>query len=320
MESVHKPVLLRETVEGLNPKPGDVVVDATLGGGGHSLEILRRILPGGLLVALDVDEQAIARFERRLEETPWAKQAFEEGRVRFFQKNYSELGEVLEGLGLEKVSGVMADLGFSSDQMDDPERGFSFLREGPLDMRLGRTKTGLTAERIVNGYAEGDLSRLIRGYGEERFAPRVARAIVEGRARRPFRTTAQLAEAVKNAVPKKAWSARIHPATKTFQALRIAVNREAEHLEAFLPRAIESLEVGGRIAVISFHSGEDRAVKRAFREHAGGCMCPPDFPVCRCGRKPLLKIVSARPVVPSAEEIGANPRARSAKLRVAERI
>jgi 16S rRNA (cytosine1402-N4)-methyltransferase len=272
------------------------------------------------LIALDVDASAIERFERKLKGLPWAEEAFREGKVRLFQKNYSELREVLDEVGLEKVSAIMADLGFSSDQMDDPERGFSFLREGPLDMRLGQTKTELTAERVVNEWSEEELARLIRKYGEERFAGRIARAIVEGRKKDPFRTTVRLAEAVKDAIPKRMRSSKIHPATKTFQALRIAVNEEADHLKAFLPQGVGSLEAGGRIAVISFHSGEDRVVKQVFRENAGGCICPPDFPICRCDKKPLLKLVNTKPIVPTAEEVAENPRARSAKLRVAERI
>jgi 16S rRNA (cytosine1402-N4)-methyltransferase len=317
----HKSVLLQETIEGLNLHPGATVVDATLGGGGHSLEILKRIGPEGRLLALDVDVTALERFRKTLASLPWAEGALETGRVRLFEKNYSELESVLTDAGVEQVAAVVADLGFSSDQMDTPERGLSFLREGPLDMRLGRAQTELTAQRIVNTYTEKELARLIGRYGGERFAGRIARAIVTKRQTKPLNTTTELAEIVEWAVPQRVrFTSRIHPATKTFQALRIAVNRELEHLETFLPQAIEALEKGGRLAVIAFHSGEDRLVKRVLRENAGGCICPPEFPLCRCGREPKIKIRTSKPITSTSEEREENPRARSAKLRIAEKL
>lgn len=321
MEGIrHISVLLEETIEGLNLHPGDVVVDGTLGSGGHSLEILKRILPDGLLIVMDVDGEAIERFKRRVSGLSWAKEALELGKVKLFQKNFSEVRSVLDALSLEKVSAIMVDLGFSSDQMDDPERGLSFSKIGPLDMRLDRSSGTLTAAEIVNGYSEKELAELLRVHGEERFATKIAKAIAKERLAHPFSNTKELADLIERTVPRKGVSGKIHPATKTFQALRIEVNREADHLRAFLPQAIESLRSGGRLAVIAFHSGEDRVVKRVFRENARGCICPPDFPVCRCGNQPLVRLVTGRPIVPSDEEIIRNPRARSAKLRIVEKI
>lgn len=316
----HIPVLLEETIDGLGLEPGDTVVDATLGSGGHSLEILKKILPSGILIALDVDPLAIERFKQRIRDVSWAQQAMDDGKVKLFESNYSALRQVLDDAEIDKVDAIVADLGFSSDQMDRAERGMSFLRSGPLDMRLGQTDDKMTAADIVNGYVEADLIRVLKEYGEERFARNIARALVEERSKQRIVTTEQLADIVKRAIPKRFQAERIHPATKTFQALRIEVNRELEHLEAFLPQAVQSLKTGGRLAIISFHSGEDRIVKQILRQYAGGCICPPGFPVCRCDKKPLLKLIAKKPIIPSEEEVKSNPRARSAKLRLAEKI
>ncbi len=217
------------------------------------------------------------------------------------------------------MDGIVADLGFSSDQMDDPERGLSFLQEGPLDMRLDQSEH-LTAGNIVNDSSEEVLAQILRDYGDERFAGRIARAITTVRAEKPLATTAELAEVVKQSLPMQYRFGKIHPATKTFQAIRIAVNREPEHLRVFLPQAVSALKSGGRVAIISFHSGEDKIVKQVFRENAGGCICPPDFPVCQCKQKPRVRLVTKKPVAPSEEEVTRNPRSRSARLRIAEKV
>lgn len=314
----HIPVLLEETVDGLGLRSGCTVVDVTLGSGGHSLEILKRILPDGLLIAMDRDALALDRFRTRLQSIDWARQALLEGKIQLFHKNYAEMDQVLTEAGVEGVDGIVADLGFSSDQMDDPARGLSFLQEGPLDMRLDQSEQ-FTAERIVNSYSEESLTQVLRDYGDEKFAGRIARSIVSARDKQPLVTTLQLAEVVKQAIPAQKRFGKIHPATKTFQAIRIAVNHEPEHLRVFLPQAVSALKSGGRVAIISFHSGEDRIVKQVFRENAGGCICPPDFPVCRCEQKPRVRLVTKKPVAPSAEEIARNPRSRSARLRIAEK-
>lgn len=316
-ETKHVPVLLGETIQGLKLEKGDVVVDATLGGGGHAGAILDRILPGGMLIAFDVDEQAIERFERRIRKNVLWKEAFELGKIMLIRRNFSELDEALSELCIESVSAILADLGFSSDQMEDANRGFSFRDDGPLDMRLDRRER-VTAAMIVNEWSESSIRSALEVYADERFAKRIARAIVERRSKQYFRNTADLAETIADVVPQR--SGGSHPATKTFQAIRMAVNSEYDVLERFLNGAIGRLEQGGRLAIISFHSGEDRKVKQKFREDAGGCICPKDFPVCRCGKMPLLKLITTRPIVPSREECAKNPRARSARLRITEKL
>lgn len=316
-ETKHVPVLLGETIQGLKLEKGDVVVDATLGGGGHAGAILDRILPGGMLIAFDVDEQAIERFERRIRKNVLWKEAFELGKIMLIRRNFSELDGTLSELGIESVSAILADLGFSSDQMEDADRGFSFRDDGPLDMRLDR-RGRVTAAIIVNEWSEDSIRSALEVYADERFSKRIARAIVERRSKQRFRNTADLAETVSDVVPQR--SGGSHPATKTFQAIRMAVNSEYDVLERFLNGAIGQLERGGRLAVISFHSGEDRKVKQKFREDAGGCICPKDFPVCRCGKTPQLKLITTRPIVPGREECAKNPRARSARLRIAEKL
>lgn len=315
-ETIHIPVMLSEVLEGLNLKSGDTVVDATLGGGGHAISALSRIAPNGRFFAFDRDAEAILRFRQRVGREKVFENMLEEGRIVLMQRSFSDIGEAIRERGVSKVSAIFADLGLSSDELEDPQRGFSFLREGPLDMRFDQSG-GETAGDIVNGANQETLARIFREYGEVRDAGRVARALVNKRKEKRFETTVELAECVKDISRDR--HASIHPATKIFQALRMSVNDEMASLEKFLGEAIELLEQGGRIAVISFHSGEERMVKRIFREDARGCVCPKEFPICRCGKKARLHLVTKKPIVPSEEEIRANPRARSAKLRVAER-
>lgn len=291
---MHQPVLVREVIAGLEPTRGDVVVDGTVGAGGHAEAILPRILPGGRLIGIDQDAEAIARARARL--APFAEA------VTLVQANARELQTTLDQLGVAQADRLLFDLGLSSDQLDEAGRGFSFLQEGPLDMRMDRRQPA-TAGQLVNRLPERELAMIIQRFGEERHARRIARSIVRARQRRPIRTTIELSRVVAEASP---WPrARLHPATRTFQALRIAVNHELESLEAALPQAVERLRPGGRIAVISFHSLEDRVVKRTFRVYA---------------KEHRLKLVTKRPLGPSAEEVAANPRARSARLRIAEKL
>jgi 16S rRNA (cytosine1402-N4)-methyltransferase len=319
VEIRHVPVLLRETIDGLNLRTGDVAVDGTLGSGGHSLELFEKIFPSGRLIAMDMDSTALDRFTKRIKKIDWARQALDDKRIQLFHTNFSELEAVLEKAGMGKVAGIMVDLGFSSDQMDTPERGLSFSNDGPLDMRLNQDNP-VTAERIVNEYPEEQLIQILKEYSEERFARNIAQAIVRERSQTPIVTTKALADIVGRAIPKRQQGKKIHPATKTFQALRIEVNQEIESLKMFLPQAIKSLATGGRLAVISFHSGEDRIVKQFFRENARGCICPKEFPICQCGKLPIVKKVTTKPIVPSANEIISNPRSRSAKLRIVEKL
>lgn len=319
-ETRHKAVLLQEAVDGLHIVPGNVVVDATLGGGGHTREILKRILPDGKVVALDTDVHAVESFRKRAKDDEFFRQALRKESLVLVQSNYSLLGKVLDDEGLETVNAILADLGFSSDQIEDDSRGFSFLANGPLDMRLNQ-ETDLTAGTIVNTFPQGEIEQILREYGDESESRRIARAIVDVRTKQFLTTTEELREVIEKVYPKtKRYKMKIHPATKTFQALRIAVNQELKHLEQFLEQAIERLNTGGRVAVITFHSGEDRAVKQFFRDQAQGCICPPGFPVCRCGNKPKVKIITKKPIEPTIEETKKNPRARSAKLRIAEKI
>ncbi len=339
----HKPVLLQEAVEALRLKPGDTVVDATLGGGGHTREILKRILPasnaesvapagwpGGRVIAIDADPDALAQFREYAETDEPLRQALAGKTLTLVQGNYSRLGGMLEDEGVGLCDAILADLGFSSDQIEAGERGFSFLRSGPLDMRLDRS-IGLTAGEIVSMFSPEEISRILREYGEESESWRIAQAIVAARATGPIVTTDELRAIVGNAYPAgKRRRMKIDPATKTFQALRIAVNREFEHLEAFLAAAVGRLKTGGRLAVITFHSGEDTLVKRFFKDQARGCICPPEFPVCsprccsgeagRCDQQPIVKILTKKPIVPSEKEVAENPRARSAKLRIIEKL
>jgi 16S rRNA (cytosine1402-N4)-methyltransferase len=305
----HTPVLLKEVVTLLQPRRGGLYVDCTVGGGGHAREILCACGPEGQLVGLDWDEDAIAASRERLSEFG--------ARVQLVRANYVELERVLMSLGVTTVDGVVFDLGVSSRQFDEPGRGFSFQREGPLDMRMSR-QLGATARDVLRTASLEELARIFRVYGEEKRARAIAREIVAEREPEPLETTTQLARLVERVLGPKRGG--IHPATRVFQALRIAVNNELDNLKRGLDVATRFLKSGGRIAVISFHSLEDRTVKQFFVEQGGGCICPPDLPACVCGRKAMLRIVTRKPVTPGEEEVRANPRARSAKLRVAEKI
>lgn len=315
----HIPVLFEEVKEQLHLQKGMVVVDATLGGGGHASMMLSEILPTGKLIAFDTDREALSRFEARVRSDVVLSQASEEGRLVLVQDNYSGLEATLKRLGVDQVDAILADLGFSSDQIEAPERGLSFQENGPLDMRLDQTKA-LTARVIVNTFEEKELTRVLEEYGDESEAKRIARAIVERRATKPLTTTLELRTLIEEVYPKKLrYAQKIHPATKTFQALRIAVNDEFAHLEKFLKQAMRCLGQKGRLAVITFHSGEDKRVKQFFKEEAQGCICPPNFPICRCGQVPKVRILTKKAVVAGNDELAQNPRARSAKLRVIEK-
>lgn len=315
----HIPVLLEEAVTAMDLQKGDTAVDATLGGGGHTRAILSKVLPGGRVVAFDADERAIGRFRRSAEADAGLREAMEKGSLHVVGENFSRIAETLRSLGIVEVDAILADFGFSSDQMDDPERGFSFRFDGPLDMRLD-ARTERTAADIVNGWSDEALAKLFREYGDEPKAWKIAQAIVARRSAKPFSKTAELAKTVSacfSDVERRKMS--IHPATKTFQAIRIEVNGELSVIRTFLWEGVRSLRKGGRIAVITFHSGEDALVKRVFAEMEKGCICPAGFPKCVCGRESLIRTLSPKFVVPGETEIAANPRARSAKLRVVEK-
>jgi 16S rRNA (cytosine1402-N4)-methyltransferase len=307
---VHITVLLRETVDLLRPRSGGTYVDGTLGGGGHAEEILRRSGPDGRVIGLDQDGSAVERSRVRL--SAYGERAV----VR--QANFREVGTVLAGLGAGGVDGAVLDLGLSWFHLDSPDRGFSFLADGPLDMRMD-ARSPVTAADLVNSLPRRELTRILREYGEEPRANFIAKAIERARDRGPITNTVQLAQIVAGAVPAY-HGRRIHPATLTFQALRIAVNDELGALRDGLGQLIAALRPGGRIAVIAFHSLEDRIVKRTFAEHARGCICPRKLPLCRCGHQPDLSVLTRRPVIPSDAEIASNPAARSAKLRAAEKL
>ncbi len=307
----HRPVLLQETIDSLLVKPDGIYVDGTLGGGGHAFELCGRLGPQGRLVGIDQDEDAIAAAAERL--APYRD------RVTVVRSNYEQMDEVLDGLGIGKVDGIYLDLGVSSFQFDTAERGFSYREDAPLDMRMDRRQE-LTAADVVESYDEEELVRIIRDYGEERFARQIAGQIVKHRQKAPVKTTGQLAEIIKEAIPPKMRAVGGHPARRTFQALRIEVNRELEVLNRSIDTMIGRLKPGGRLSIITFHSLEDRIVKNRFRENENPCICPPDFPVCVCGRKSKGKVITRRPVVPAAEEIEENRRSRSAKLRTFEAL
>lgn len=305
----HKPVLLEECLEALAIRPGGTYLDGTLGRAGHSLEILRR-LKGGRLIGIDRDMTAIEAARERL--------AGYKDHVTLVHGNFCNLGEILSSLHVDKVDGMLFDLGVSSPQLDEAGRGFSYMHDAPLDMRMD-TSAALDARQVVNTWSGGELRRILYEYGEERYAPQIARAIVRRREERPLETTGELVEVIRSAMPAQALREKQHPAKRSFQAIRIAVNGELDALAPMLRSAAEGLKPGGRLAVITFHSLEDRIVKQTMRELATGCICPPEFPVCVCGRKPKLKLVIRKPIVSGAAELEENPRARSAKLRVAER-
>ena len=312
----HTSVLLDEALDLLNLSSGKTVVDATFGGGGHTREILHEVGPTGVVIAIDTDSEAL----ERVREDEELQQAVLQGNLILAHGNYSSITEILEEKGKGTVDAILADLGFSSDQIEGASRGFSFLREGPLDMRLDQ-KSGESVSELLSRISEDELRIILTQYGEEPESGRIARAIRTAHTKHPLQTTTELAQIIEEAYPKgKRAKLGIHPATKTFQALRIAVNRELEHLEKFLQSSEGCLAKNGRIAVITFHSGEDRIVKHFFQESAKGCVCPKNFPVCICKQKPRLKIVTKKPILPSLEELDRNPRARSAKLRGAEKI
>jgi 16S rRNA (cytosine1402-N4)-methyltransferase len=310
--TIHKPVLLNETIELLNLKTGMVVIDATLGGGGHSQEILKKIGKSGWLISFDADTMAIKEFEKEKERHKWKN-------ISLVNANFRNLIKELEQFGVKRVDAILADIGYSSDQLEDAGRGISFQIESPLDMRFDKNQE-LTAEKVINEYGQEILENILRKFGEERFAKNISRGILEYRKEKKIRNTKELVDIIENSTPKKYHYGKIHPATKTFQAFRIEVNRELESLQNFLPQALDLLKSGGRLAVISFHSLEDRIVKEIFRENARGCICPKDFPVCLCNKTARVKIITKKPLMAGEHEIEINPRSRSAKLRVCELI
>lgn len=310
MNFAHEPVLLQESIEALNLKPNGVYVDCTLGGAGHSLAILATE-PTISLIGIDQDPAALERAQHRLQH--------HKERVTLVHGNFRDIAQILAERGVEKVDGILMDIGVSSPQLDEGERGFSYHYDAPLDMRMNPANP-VDAWDLVNTLPEHELAQIIFEYGEERWAKRIAQFIVEHRAKEPIETTGQLVQVIKNAVPARARQKGPHPARRTFQALRIAVNDELGALRSALEQSIDLLKVGGRIAVITFHSLEDRIVKEFFNSCLGRCTCPPDLPVCVCNPKTTLKLVNSKPIVPSPAELAKNPRARSAKLRAAERV
>jgi len=347
---IHKSVLTEELIDNLNLKSGMIVVDGTLGAGGHSSEVLKKILPGGTLVSIDWDKRAVENFENFLLKKGIAVSAKKNpppaatsnisdkypsgySRVSLYQEgkiighwwgindNYSNLENIIRGLpnAISGVDALFLDLGFSSDQIEDPSRGFSFMKDGPLDMRYSESSE-TTAVQVVNRYPEKDLREILKIYGEEKYAARIARQIVAARKIQPLKTTQDLVVAISRALPIGAKKGKIHFATRTFQALRIEVNSEIENLKNFLPQALEALASEGRLAIISFHSLEDRIVKNYFRVESRDCVCPAEFPKCVCDHRKTLRIITKKPIVASSGEVLSNPRARSAKLRIAQKI
>ena len=306
----HVSVLLEECIEGLDIKPDGIYVDGTLGGAGHSSRIAAE-LSTGRLIGIDRDPVALKAAGKRLE--PWAD------RVTLVHSNFCEIASVLDNLGIEAVDGILLDLGVSSPQLDDGQRGFSYMADAPLDMRMNNEDV-LTADTVVNTWSYEDLKRILYDYGEERYAPQIASHICRRRETAPIRTTLELVDVIRSAMPPAALREKQHPAKRTFQAIRIAVNDELGSVEKVMADAIPRLAPGGRLAVITFHSLEDRIVKMAMANASRGCTCPPSFPVCVCGKKPQVKLISRKPIVSGDEELERNPRARSAKLRICEKL
>ena len=310
MEFHHISVLLNECIDNLNITPDGIYVDGTMGGGGHSLEIAKR-LTTGRLICIDQDPNAHEAAGKRLAEY--------KDRITFVRDNFGNIANILDSLGIEKIDGMLLDTGVSSHQLDEAERGFSYQQDAPLDMRMNPDRP-FSAYDVVNGYDEDELDRVIFTYGEERWARRIAQFIVKEREAKPIETTGELVDIIKKAVPKGARKDGPHPAKRTFQAIRIEVNGELEVLQRAIDDVAARLAVGGRLCIITFHSLEDRIVKEAFRKQENPCICPPQFPVCVCGKKPLGRVITRKPILPSKEELEENPRSRSAKLRVLEGV
>lgn len=311
MEFKHKSVLLKETIENLNIKPDGIYVDGTLGGGGHAYEVCKRLSSKGRFIGIDQDEDAIKAATRRLLEF--------EDKVQIIRSNYCNMREALADIGVYKVDGIVLDLGVSSYQLDDPERGFTYrVEDAPLDMRMDRRQE-FTAKELINTYSEMELYRIIRDFGEDKFAKNIAKHIVAARAKKPIETTGELTEIIKAAIPAKIRMNAGHPAKRTFQAIRIELNKELEVLQNSLEDMIDLLNPGGRICIITFHSLEDRIVKSIYKKSENPCTCPSDFPICVCGKKSLGKVITRKPIIPTEEELEYNSRSKSAKLRVFEK-
>jgi len=308
---LHRPVLLHECIEALAIRPDGIYLDGTLGRGGHSEEIAKRLSDKGRLLCVDRDRQALEEAGRRL--APWAD------RITFLHGNFADLDALMDRAGVAAADGMLFDLGVSSPQLDDPERGFSYMHDAPLDMRMDRDDA-LTAWTVVNQWPREEIRRVLSQYGEERYAGPIAAAIDKARQKAPIETTGQLVEVIRGALPAAALREKQHPAKRSFQGIRIAVNDELASVSRMLQAAIPRLNPGGRLAVISFHSLEDRIVKSELAAAAKGCTCPPEFPVCVCGKTPQVKLVTRKPILPGEDELEENPRARSAKLRVAEKV
>ena len=311
MEFVHKPVLFDECMENLNIKSDGVYVDGTLGGAGHSLGIAKSLNKNGTLIGIDRDVEALAVSKQRLAEV--------NPKVMLVNDNHKNIKEILKDLGIYKADGILLDLGVSSYQLDNKDRGFSYRLDAPLDMRMN-TNDKMTAKTVVNECTKEELIKIFRDYGEEKWSTRIAEFIVAERQKKPIETTFELVDIIKAAVPAGAREEKGHPAKRVFQAIRIYVNEEISELENAVRNAIDSLAVGGRLCIITFHSLEDRIVKEVFNEEAKSCICPPDFPTCVCGKKSRIKLVNRKPILPTDEELKINLRAHSAKLRVAEKI
>lgn len=311
MEFQHKSVLLQECIDALDIRPDGIYLDGTLGGAGHSSQIARRLTEGGRLIGVDRDRTALAAAKERL--APYAD------RVTLVHSNFAEIDAILDSIGIPAVDGMLFDLGVSSPQLDDASRGFSYMADAPLDMRMDKDDV-LTAGEVVNTWPQGELRRILYDYGEERYAPQIAAAICRAREKAPVETTLELVDIIRSAMPAQALREKQHPAKRSFQAIRIAVNDELGAVSRMMQAAVGRLNPGGRLAVITFHSLEDRIVKSEMQQAARGCTCPPEFPVCVCGKKPLVKLVTRKPIVSGPAELEENPRARSAKLRVAEKL
>lgn len=310
MEFKHVSVLLDECIQGLNIKPDGIYVDCTLGGAGHSSEIVKRLNEKGRLIGIDQDKDALKAAGKRLEKY---------SNVTLVHSNFHEIKSVLDQLGIDEVDGILMDLGVSSYQLDTGERGFSYMQDAPLDMRMNRD-VEFSAYDVINGYSEEELYRVIREYGEEKFAKRIAGFVVNARSNKNIETTLELVDIIKAAIPAKARREGPHPAKRTFQAIRIEVNKELEIINKTINDGVEKLSKGGRMAIITFHSLEDRIVKNSYRDLENPCNCPKEFPICVCGKKPTVKVLTRKPIDPSKEELEFNPRSRSAKLRVLEKI